>query len=253
MGADGGRSACARHGGQRHPDPNQMNGTAIDASAANLNASLPWTFFDVLVIGVERPSLSEVCECPLTPIRAAAVGWRSEGANMAITIAEAARQWRVARETIYRRQLAGELEFATIDPPTVDASEMLRAFGEPKAAADKPAATDVVALTRIEAICEALKAAAEYLMAELATMRRSCKQNTNRPVTSVIACWNSSGTEASPRDQRNFDIAIAARRNVTIAAGRDVTIAARRNGGGPGGACRSATRRDPPDKMKNKQ
>ena len=91
---------------------------------------------------------------------------------MAITIAEAARQWQVARETIYRRQLAGEMEFATIDPPTVDASEMLRAFGEPKAAADKPAATDVVALTRIEAICEALKAAAEYLMAELATMKK---------------------------------------------------------------------------------
>ena len=91
---------------------------------------------------------------------------------MAITISEAAREWRVARETIYRRQLAGELEFATIDPPTIDASEMLRAFGEPKAAADKPAATDVVALTRIEAICEALKAAAEYLMAELATMKK---------------------------------------------------------------------------------
>jgi hypothetical protein len=91
---------------------------------------------------------------------------------MAITIAEAARQWRVARETIYRRQLADELEFATIDPPTIDASEMLRAFGEPKAASDKPAATDVVALSRIEAICEALKAAAEYLMAELAAMKK---------------------------------------------------------------------------------
>ncbi len=90
---------------------------------------------------------------------------------MAITIAEAARQWRIGRETIYRRQLAGEVQFATIDPPTIEASEMLRAFGEPKAALDKSAAIDVVALTRIEAICEALTTAAERLMAELATIK----------------------------------------------------------------------------------
>ena len=161
---------------------------------------------------------------------------------MAITIAEAARQWRVARETIYRRQLAGELEFATIDPPTVDASEMLRAFGEPKAAADKPAATDVVALTRIEAICEALKAAAEYLMAELATMKKELQaehEQTRKERDRLLEflgvqkrLLETSETSTSP------------------AAGRDVTIAARRNGGGAGGACRSATRRDPPDKMK---
>ena len=162
---------------------------------------------------------------------------------MAITIAEAARQWRVARETIYRRQLAGEMEFATIDPPTVDASEMLRAFGEPKATADKPAATDVVALTRIEAICEALKAAAEYLMAELATMKKELQAEREQTRNERDRLLEFLGVQKRLLETSETS-------NVTIAAGRDVTIAARRNGGGAGGACRSATRRDPPDKMK---
>lgn len=92
---------------------------------------------------------------------------------MAIPIADAARQWRITRETVYRRQLAGELRFATVDPPTVEASEMLRVFGEPKTTPDKStSAVDVLALGRVESICDALRASTEYLMGEIATIKQ---------------------------------------------------------------------------------
>lgn len=47
---------------------------------------------------------------------------------MSITISEAARRWGCGRETIYRRQRAVELSFASTEPPTVDAAEMVRVF-----------------------------------------------------------------------------------------------------------------------------
>jgi len=81
---------------------------------------------------------------------------------MVITISEAARQWSVDLDTIYRRQLAGQLRFATADPPTVEAAEMRRVFGPP----------DTAALARIEAVCELLKTEGSSLRAELATIKQ---------------------------------------------------------------------------------
>ena len=90
---------------------------------------------------------------------------------MGISISEAARRWGVGRETIYRKQRAGELSFATTEPPTIDGSEMLRVFGEPKPKRDKGAGGDV-ALARVEVERDHLKAEADRLRAELATAKQ---------------------------------------------------------------------------------
>ena len=88
---------------------------------------------------------------------------------MIISIREAARRWHVGRETIYRRQLAGQLCFATIDPPTIEASEMLRVFGEPKPERLRPKPNgNTVALARIEAVCDTLKTELNQLKADVA-------------------------------------------------------------------------------------
>jgi hypothetical protein len=50
---------------------------------------------------------------------------------MSITISEAAERWGIDPEDIHRKQRAGKLNFATAEPPTVETSEMLRAFGLP--------------------------------------------------------------------------------------------------------------------------
>jgi uncharacterized small protein (DUF1192 family) len=96
--------------------------------------------------------------------------------SMATTIAEAARRWGVDGETIYRRQLAGELNFATTDPPTVEACEMVRVFGEPKPKPDKAAAVgDTCAVARVEAFCNMLKAEVRRLKAELASIKQELR------------------------------------------------------------------------------
>lgn len=91
---------------------------------------------------------------------------------MGISISEAARRWGVGRETIYRKQRAGELSFATTEPPTIDGSEMLRVFGEPKPKRDKGAGGDPVLMARVEAERDQLKAEADRLRAELATAKQ---------------------------------------------------------------------------------
>jgi transposase-like protein len=91
---------------------------------------------------------------------------------MSTTISEAARRWGICRETIYRRRRGGQLKFATTKPSTVAACEMLRVFGEPKPKPNKAAGSaTVVALTRLEAMCEMLKAENERLKTELATVK----------------------------------------------------------------------------------
>src|SRR3974390_919912 len=88
---------------------------------------------------------------------------------MALTVAEAARQWRVGREAIYRRQLRGEIKFATSDPPSIEVSEMLRAFGKPNRT---KGGGDTALLSRVEAICDGLRDPIENLMAYLAALRQ---------------------------------------------------------------------------------
>ncbi len=88
---------------------------------------------------------------------------------MSTTISEAARRWGIGRETIYRRHRAGQLKFATIKPPTVEAGEMFRVFGEPKM--NKAAAGANAALARLEATCEMLKTETARLSAELASVK----------------------------------------------------------------------------------
>jgi len=92
---------------------------------------------------------------------------------MAIKISTTARQWGVGRETIYRRQLAGELSFATVDPPTIEATEMLRAFGKPQPKAKKATVgIEAVALERVDVVCDMLKAEAERLKADLTVIKK---------------------------------------------------------------------------------
>jgi septal ring factor EnvC (AmiA/AmiB activator) len=95
---------------------------------------------------------------------------------MSITISEAARRWGVGRETIYRRKRDGRLSFATTDPLTVKASEMLRVFGEPKPKPKNAAGRgSIVALTRLEVMCELLKAEGDRLKAELEAVREELR------------------------------------------------------------------------------
>jgi hypothetical protein len=97
---------------------------------------------------------------------------------MATTISEAARRWGIGRETIYRRRRAGRLNFATTEPPTVEASEMLRVFGEPKPKlGDGAGRGTVAALARLEATCELLKAEGERLKAELAAVKEELRDS----------------------------------------------------------------------------
>src|SRR5665213_1064482 len=93
---------------------------------------------------------------------------------MATTISEAARRWGIGRGTIYRRMRAGRLNFATTSPFTVEASEMLRVFGEPRSRTkrDNNAAHDnAVALARVEAVCELVRAEAERMKSEMAMIK----------------------------------------------------------------------------------
>jgi hypothetical protein len=95
---------------------------------------------------------------------------------MSTTISEAARRWGVGRQTIYRRRRTGQLKFATTNPSTVKASEMLRVFGKPKPKSEKAATSgNIVALTRVEVVCEMLKAKTERLKAELATAKEELR------------------------------------------------------------------------------
>ncbi len=98
---------------------------------------------------------------------------RIQGTRMALTISAAARQWRVSRETLYRRQLAGVLSFATTDPPTVETSEMRRVFGEPKPKSDHAVVNGKsTTLARVNAVSDMLKAEAECLKAKLVTIKQ---------------------------------------------------------------------------------
>jgi len=93
---------------------------------------------------------------------------------MALTISAAARKWGTGRETIYRRQLAGKLSFATTDPPTVEATEMQRAFGDPKPRPDRPAPCGKVApVARFDAACAIIRAEADRLKAELRAIKQA--------------------------------------------------------------------------------
>lgn len=97
---------------------------------------------------------------------------------MSTTISEAARRWGIGRETIYRRHRAGKLNFATTDPPRIDASEMLRVFGEPKPWSKKGAGDGTIAaLARLEATCELLRAECERLKAELAAVKEELRNS----------------------------------------------------------------------------
>jgi hypothetical protein len=91
-----------------------------------------------------------------------------------LTISGAAKQWGIGRETIYRKQRAGELSFATAEPPTIDPAEMLRVFGEPK---PKPgrfsmSAHEAALLATLEAERDRHKADAERLAVELASAKQ---------------------------------------------------------------------------------
>lgn len=88
---------------------------------------------------------------------------------MALTIAEAARQWHIGREAIYRRQLRGELKFTTSDPPSVEASEMRRVFGKPSSTKGP---SDAAILSRVEVICDGLRGPIENLLTQLAAFRQ---------------------------------------------------------------------------------
>jgi transposase-like protein len=99
-----------------------------------------------------------------------------EERGMSTTISEAARRWGIGRETIYRRHRAGRLNFATTDPPTIAASEMLRVFGEPKSRSSKGAGREsTAALARLDAMCELLKAEGERLKLELASVKEDLR------------------------------------------------------------------------------
>jgi hypothetical protein len=91
-----------------------------------------------------------------------------------LTISGAAKQWGVSRETIYRKHRAGELSFATAEPPTIDGAEMVRVFGEPKPKRPRvPISADEAALlARLEAERDRHKADAERLAAELAMTKQ---------------------------------------------------------------------------------
>lgn len=92
---------------------------------------------------------------------------------MSISISEAARRWGVGRETIYRKHRKSEISFIEGDPPTIDAAEMLRVFGEPgqKKAAAKAKAGDLAAQVRAEVQLDAQKAEIERLKSELASAK----------------------------------------------------------------------------------
>jgi hypothetical protein len=89
-----------------------------------------------------------------------------------LTISGAAKQWGVSRETIYRKHRAGELSFATAEPPTIDGAEMIRVFGEPKPKRVRVSDDEAALLARLEAERDRHKADAERLSAELATAKQ---------------------------------------------------------------------------------
>ena len=50
-----------------------------------------------------------------------------------LTISGAAKQWGVGRETIYRKQRAGEFSWASAEPPMLDPAERPRPLDQPPA------------------------------------------------------------------------------------------------------------------------
>jgi hypothetical protein len=86
-----------------------------------------------------------------------------------LTIAEAARQWHIGREAIYRKQLRGELKLTTTDPPSVESSEMLRAFGRPSL---PKSANDTAILSRVETSLEGLREPIDNLLTQLVALKQ---------------------------------------------------------------------------------
>jgi hypothetical protein len=86
-----------------------------------------------------------------------------------LTIAEAARQWHIGREAIYRKQLRGELKLTTTDPPSVESSEMLRVFGRPSL---PKSANDAAILSRVETSLEGLREPIDNLLTQLVALKQ---------------------------------------------------------------------------------
>jgi hypothetical protein len=86
-----------------------------------------------------------------------------------LTIAEAARQWHIGREAIYRKQLRGELKFTTSDPPSIESAEMLRVFGKPS---PPKSASDPAILSRVEASLEGLREPIDNLVTQLVALKQ---------------------------------------------------------------------------------
>jgi hypothetical protein len=92
---------------------------------------------------------------------------------MVISIAEAVAEWRNGRENDYRQQIAGDPRTDATEQPGVGASEILRVFEGPKPVQGKPTVVnDSAAAEVVEAVCDVLKATAERLLAQVASIKQ---------------------------------------------------------------------------------
>ena len=92
------------------------------------------------------------------------------------SLSEAARMWGVSRATINRYRKSGKISvMADGSSVTVDASEMIRVFGQTKHADTASSSTDTVSLTQVETGADTaiLSETVELLKQQIADLRDS--------------------------------------------------------------------------------